>query len=94
VLDLEIGDYLCHSDTGDWWTLGEEPTVGKDPDTTTLVLRNVYDGERETTEVPSDAIIDVTRPCRIPPSGHPMTSANRNTTFTGFDVRNVVQHPQ
>jgi hypothetical protein len=59
VLDLEIGDYLCHPDTGDWWTLGEEPTVGKDPDTTTLVLRNVYDGERETTEVPSDAIIDV-----------------------------------
>jgi hypothetical protein len=59
VPHLEIGDYLCHPDTGDWWILDEEPTPGEQPDTTTLILRNVYDGERETTEVPSDATVDV-----------------------------------
>ncbi|KAA1250699.1 type IV secretion system DNA-binding domain-containing protein [Mycobacterium simiae] len=59
VGDLEVGDYLCHPTTGDWVILDEEPTPGEDPDTTVLILRDVYTGEREEAEVASDATVEV-----------------------------------
>ena len=57
--ELEIGDYLCHPETGDWAILDEEPSPGEDPDTTVLILRDAFSGEREETEVASDATIEV-----------------------------------
>lgn len=59
VTELEIGDYLCHPETGEWAILDEEPSPSGDPDTTVLILRDVYSGEREETEVPSNATIEV-----------------------------------
>lgn len=59
VVDLDVGDYLCHPDTGDWAILDEEPGPGESPDTTVLILRDVYSGEREETEVSSDALVEV-----------------------------------
>lgn len=59
VGELEVGDYLCHPDTGEWWLLDEEPETGSAPDTVTLMLRDVYTGHREETEVPADAVMDV-----------------------------------
>ena len=59
VRELEIGDYLCHPGTGDWAILDEEPSPGEDPDTTVLILRDAFSGEREETEVASDATIEV-----------------------------------
>lgn len=59
VSELEIGDYLCHPETGDWAILDEEPSPGEDPDTTVLILRDAFSGEREETEVASDATIEV-----------------------------------
>ena len=59
VGELEVGDYVCHPDTGEWWILDEEPETGTDPDSLTLMLRDVYTGHREETEVPSDAVMDV-----------------------------------
>lgn len=59
VGELEVGDYLCHPDTGEWWILDEEPETGPDADSLTLMLRDVYTGRREETDVPADAIIDV-----------------------------------
>lgn len=59
VGELEVGDYLCHPDTGEWWILDEEPEAGPAPDTVTLMLRDVYTGQREETEVPADAVMDV-----------------------------------
>ncbi len=60
VSELEVGDYLCHPETGgDWAILDEEPSPGEDPDTTVLILRDAFSGEREETEVASDATIEV-----------------------------------
>lgn len=59
VGELEVGDYICHPDTGEWWILDEEPEPGPDPDSLTLMLRDVYTGQREETEVPADAVMDV-----------------------------------
>jgi hypothetical protein len=59
VAELQIGDYLCHPETGEWAILDEEPSPGPDPDTTVLILRDAYSGEREETEVASDATIEV-----------------------------------
>lgn len=59
VAELEVGDYLCHPDTGDWAILDEESGPGDTPDTTVLILRDVYSGEREETEVASDAWVEV-----------------------------------
>jgi hypothetical protein len=59
VGELEVGDYLCHPDTAQWWILDEEPLPGGEPDTTVLVLRNVYTGAREESEVPTDTVLDV-----------------------------------
>ena len=59
VGELEVGDYVCHPDTGEWWILDEAPETGTDPDSLTLMLRDVYTGHREETEVPSDAVMDV-----------------------------------
>jgi len=59
VTDLEVGDYLCHPDTGEWAILDEEPGPGESPDATVLILRDVYSGEREETEVASDALVEV-----------------------------------
>jgi S-DNA-T family DNA segregation ATPase FtsK/SpoIIIE len=59
VSELEVGDYLCHPDTGDWAILDEDPSPGDGPDTTVLMLRDVYSGEREETEVASDCIVEV-----------------------------------
>jgi S-DNA-T family DNA segregation ATPase FtsK/SpoIIIE len=59
VGELEVGDYLCHPDTGEWWILDEEPEAGPDADSLTLMLRDVYTGRREETEVPADAVMDV-----------------------------------
>jgi S-DNA-T family DNA segregation ATPase FtsK/SpoIIIE len=59
VGELEVGDYLCHPDTGEWWILDEEPEAGAAADTVTLMLRDVYTGTREETEVPADAVLDV-----------------------------------
>lgn len=59
IAELEIGDYLCHPQTGDWAILDEEPGPGGTPDTTVLILRDLYSGEREETEVSSDALVEV-----------------------------------
>jgi len=59
VGELEVGDYLCHPDTGEWWILDEEPETGSAPDSLVLMLRDVYTGHREETEVPADAVMDV-----------------------------------
>lgn len=59
ISDLEVGDYLCHPDTGEWAILDEEPAPADSPDATILILRDVYSGEREETEVASDALVEV-----------------------------------
>ncbi|WP_099020956.1 FtsK/SpoIIIE domain-containing protein [Mycolicibacterium palauense] len=59
VDELEIGDYVCQPETGEWAILDEEPSPGPDQDTTVLILRDAISGEREETEVASDAMIEV-----------------------------------
>ncbi|RFZ07577.1 DNA translocase FtsK [Mycobacterium marinum] len=59
VAELEVGDYMCHPDTREWAILDEEPIPGENPETTTLILRDVFSGEREETEVASGAVVAV-----------------------------------
>jgi hypothetical protein len=60
VGELQVGDYLCHPDTGDWWILAEEPETSLDDDAAVLVmLRDPHTGEREESEISASARIEV-----------------------------------
>lgn len=60
ITDLQIGDYLCNPNTGDWAILDEEPIHdADDPTNTILVLRDNYSGDREEAHIGSTESLQV-----------------------------------